>query len=400
MPSTRRSNKPVNLIITIVVLLILAYSAFEEINKPTEQAPTIAPAVAEATQAAPQNDQAAPQSAAGALPGWLNVYFTNPNPPDNLGHGIDQNVQALIDHAVQSIDVTSFDLNLPSLVNALGSASKRGVKVRVVYDGTNGSLDLKNAASNNVTFDAIKTLKAAGVGLVDGGRSNGLMHDKMVIIDGKTLLMGSWNLSYNDSYRNNNNLLKITHADLIANYQAKFNELFIKKQFGTHAEVKALKPSLNIDGMAVENYFSPPDGVMDKLVAYVQGAKKSVHFMIFTYTDDNLANAMIARAKAGVDVQGVIEDRGASQGAFVPLFCAKLPVKVDGNKYTMHHKVIIIDGSTVITGSFNFTKAADQANDDNVIIFHSPAVAALYEQEYQRMNGAGSIPPAGEIKCN
>lgn len=271
--------------------------------------------------------------------------------------------------------------------------------VRVVYDGTNGSLDLENAATGNQPFDAIKTLQDAGVQTVDGGRSNGLMHNKMVIVDGKTLFMGSWNLSYNDTYRNNNNLLKITNPKLIVNYQAKFNELFVDKRFGTHAVVKVPNPTLTVNSVQVENYFSPEDKVMNHLISSVQSAKKSVHFIIFTYTDPDLANAMIARAKAGVDVQGVIENRGASQGALVPLFCAKLPVKTDGNKYTMHHKVIVIDGETVITGSFNFTKSADDSNDDNVLVIHSPAVANLYEQEYQRVNSIGQIPAAADIKC-
>jgi phosphatidylserine/phosphatidylglycerophosphate/cardiolipin synthase-like enzyme len=108
---------------------------------------------------------------------------------------------------------------------------------------------------------------------------------------------------------------------------------------------------------------------------------------------------MIERSKAGLDVQGVIENRGASQGAFVPLFCAGLPVRTDGNKYTMHHKVIIIDGQIVITGSFNFTKSADEANDDNLLVIHSPTVAGLYEQEFQKIYGQGSTPQASDVKC-
>jgi len=333
------------------------------------------------------------------LPGWLQVYFTNPYPPDNQGHGIDQYVQPVMNAAKESIDVTSFDLNLPSLVTAMVNASTRGVKVRVVYDGQNGSLDLENAATNNKPLDAIKTLRAAKVQLVDGGRLTGLMHDKMIIVDGQTLFMGSWNMSYNDTYRNNNNLLKITDPQLIANYQAKFEELFVDKLFGAHAKVKALQPSLNIGGVQVENYFSPPDGVMAKLIQYVQGAKKTVHFMIFTFTDQDLAAAMIAQAKAGLEVKGVIENRSAFQGVLVDLYCGKLPVKLDGNNYIMHHKVIILDNSTVITGSFNFTKAADDSNDENVLIIHSPAVAALYEQEFQKVNSAGQSPQASDIQC-
>ena len=373
---------PVTIIVLLGVLLFVGLPYIQDAVTPPPATPTL---LANTQQ--------------GALPAWLNVYFTDPNPPDNMGHGVDQFVEPVLSGAVKTIDVTSFDLNLPSLINALAAASKRGVVVRVVYDSINGSLDLNNAATDNKQFDAIKTLQAANVGLVDGGRSSGLMHDKMIIVDGKTLFMGSWNLSYNDTYRNNNNLLMITDSKLIANYQAKFNELFVDKHFGTHAKVKIPNPSLVIDGVQVENYMAPEDDVMAKLVQYVQGAKKTVHYMIFTYTHADLSAAMIARSKAGVAVEGVIENRGASQGALPELFCAKLTVKTDGNKYTMHHKVIIIDGEIVITGSFNFTKAADTENDENLLVIHSPAVAAVYEQEYQKVWGIGDTPSAADIKC-
>jgi phosphatidylserine/phosphatidylglycerophosphate/cardiolipin synthase-like enzyme len=159
-------------------------------------------------------------------------------------------------------------------------------------------------------------------------------------------------------------------------------------------------PSMTIDGIQVENYFSPVDSVTQKLIQSVQSAKRSIRFIIFTYTDRDLAAAMIERMQAGVDVQGVIENRGASQGALVPLFCAKVPVKVDGNKYTMHHKVIIIDDGIVITGSFNFTRSADTANDDNVLIIHSPAVAALYLQEFARVDTIAKPPVADAMDCS
>jgi phosphatidylserine/phosphatidylglycerophosphate/cardiolipin synthase-like enzyme len=297
--------------------------------------------------------------------------------------------------------VTSFDLNLPAFVDALVSAQKRGVKVRVVIDGKNGTQVLQSeVSSTGQDVDEAQILQKGSVSIVNDGRSNGLMHDKIIIVDGKTLFMGSWNMSYNDTFRNNNNLLIITDPKLVANYQAKFNELFVDKKFGTKAIVKALTPSLNIGGVQVENYFSPPDHVMDKLVAYVQAAKKSVRFMAFTYTSQPLASAMIADAQKGLIVQGVIENRGASQGALPSFTCANVPVKTDGNKYTMHHKVIIIDDQTVITGSFNFTKSADEANDDNVIVIHSPAVAQLYLQEFAKVYQDGKTPDISKTDCS
>jgi phosphatidylserine/phosphatidylglycerophosphate/cardiolipin synthase-like enzyme len=322
------------------------------------------------------------------MPSWMTVYFTDPNPPDQVNNGIDRYVTPTLKGAKKTIDVTSFDLNLPSVVNALVDAKKRGVAVRVVVDETNGTQTLKASDSpSGQQEDALKALKDGGVPVVDGGRSNGLMHNKIMIVDGATLFMGSWNMSYNDTFRNNNNLLKIADKTLIANYQAKFNELFVDKRFGTKAKVGALTPQTTLDGVPVANYFSPVDKVIEKLVARVNGAQHSIKFMAFTYTQKDLANAMIARSKAGVQVEGVIENRGASQGAAPTLYCANIPAKLDGNKYTMHHKVIILDDKTVITGSFNFTQTANDANDDNVLIIDSPAVATLYEQEFARVYG-------------
>jgi phosphatidylserine/phosphatidylglycerophosphate/cardiolipin synthase-like enzyme len=125
-----------------------------------------------------------------------------------------------------------------------------------------------------------------------------------------------------------------------------------------------------------------------------------VRFMIFTYTDARLASAMIERFNAGVKVEGVIENRNAQYGVLSTLFCANLPVKTDGNKYTMHHKVIIIDDDMLVTGSFNFTQSADKANDDNILVIHSPAVAALYLDEFDKIYGIGNPPNPSDIDCN
>ncbi len=333
------------------------------------------------------------------LPLWLSVYFTDPNPPDNLGHGIDEYVQASIDGATKTIDVASFDLNLPSLVNALERASQRGVSVNVVYDGMNGNLVLDNASTGNQPFDSLHTLDAAAVGLFNAGRSEGLMHDKFLLVDGKTLFTGSWNLSYNDTYRNNNNLLEISAPQLIANYQAKFNELYFDRRFGSSAQVKVPNPNVTIGGVQVETYMAPEDHVMARLIQLVAGAKKSVHFMAYAFTHDDLAKAMTARLQARIDVQGVIEEHNASQGSLADLYCGRVSVRTDGNPYNMHHKVIILDGETVIAGSFNFTWSADTENDENVLVIHDRSVAAMYEQEYQKIYSAGKAPGPGEINC-
>lgn len=398
--ANKRSRQGLSIAGLIIVVILVLYNMISGGGGNGNPTPTLAPGETQISTQISAPSQGSTQVSSSSHD-WLKVYFTNPNPPDQVGQGIDNIVVAEVAKAQKSIDITSFDLNLPSFVDAIIAAQQRGVQVRVVYDGKNGSQKLDAAQSpTGQDFDAVSAMKNAGIQLVDDGRSNGLMHDKIILIDDKVLFMGSWNMSYNDTYRNNNNLLEITDPTLIANYQAKFNELFLNKQFGTHAEVGAQTPQLSLDGEQVLNYFSPVDNVMDKLVGLVNGAQSSIKFMAFTYTDPNLSQAMINRFQAGVDVEGVIENRGASQGALVPLACAKVPVKVDGNKYTMHHKVIVIDNRIVITGSFNFTKSADTANDDNVIVIYDPAVAQQYLDEFNRVYGIAKDPDPTDLKCN
>ncbi len=393
---SRKSSKNSLPYLLLVLLVSVGLYIFRTLSgaPPADVSPTFVPPTAIPSTAISQTPAGGESQ---ALPSWLKIYFTDPTKTADTHTSIDatvaHNVIPVLDAAQKTIDVASFDFNLPEVTTALVNAAKRGVQVRVVLDETNGSSTLKGSdTADGKDFDALKTLQNAKIKVVDGGRSNGLMHDKIIIVDGTTLFMGSWNMSYNDSFRNNNNLLQISSQKLITNYQAKFNELYVDKKFGAKSRVGAQTASMTLDGIQVENYFSPPDKVMDKLVAQVKSAQKSIKFIIFTYTHADLSSAMIERAKAGVSVQGVIENRGASQGALVPLFCAKLDVKIDGNKYTMHHKVIIIDDSTVITGSFNFTQSADDSNDDNVLIIHSPAIAALYNAEFAKVAGIAKVP--------
>ena len=78
---------------------------------------------------------------------------------------------------------------------------------------------------------------------------------------------------------------------------------------------------------------------------------------------------------------------GADQ-AWNALTGAGVEVRQDGNSFTMHNKVIVVDGQIVVTGSYNFTKAAEESNDENVLIIHNPEIAAAYTTEWREVWGA------------
>ncbi|MBN1811038.1 MAG: phospholipase [Anaerolineae bacterium] len=317
---------------------------------------------------------------------WIRVYFTSPRYPDDDSYhygGLDEQLAAVLGYAESSVDVAAYDFDLESVTEALIDAHQRGVKVRFVTD------------SDNANEDAVGQLRQAEIPVVEDKRDEGLMHNKFVIIDGEWIWLGSWNLTENGTYRNNNNAVLIASPALAENYTAEFEEMFTG-QFGPTSPANTPHPHIfittELDGgqtkqVALENYFAPEDEAQAQIIAEIQGAQSRIRFLAFTFTSDEIAEAMLERARAGVVVQGVIEDRNAEQdySDYERLRAEVHDVLPDGNPYIMHHKVIIIDDQTVILGSYNFTASAENRNDENVLIIHDPEVAALFVEEFGRV---------------
>jgi phosphatidylserine/phosphatidylglycerophosphate/cardiolipin synthase-like enzyme len=100
-----------------------------------------------------------------------------------------------------------------------------------------------------------------------------------------------------------------------------------------------------------------------------------------------LGAALLERVDAGVNVQGIFETRGSETefSKMADLYCAGVPVLQDGNPGAMHHKVIVIDGRIVVTGSANFSNNADRFNDENVLIIANEDLAQAYLREFDRL---------------
>ena len=309
---------------------------------------------------------------------WYQVYFTSPRYPDKDEYhtgGLDERLADSIAEAQKSVDVAAYDFDLTTVAQALIAAQKRGVQVRLVTD------------TDNVDEQAVRSIEKAGIPVVDDERG-AIMHNKFVIIDGSTLWTGSWNLTENGTYRNNNNAVMLQSVRLAENYSAEFEEMFRGKDFGPGSPADTPHPQLKIGGVAVENYFAPEDQVGAKLVSLLESADSSIRFMAFSFTHDEIGQAMRNRALAGVTVQGVFEDRGSDTKYSEYGKLKKVDgveVRLDGNRYIMHHKVIIIDDEIVVLGSFNFSASADEKNDENVLVIHDADFAAQYLAEFQRI---------------
>jgi phosphatidylserine/phosphatidylglycerophosphate/cardiolipin synthase-like enzyme len=142
-----------------------------------------------------------------------------------------------------------------------------------------------------------------------------------------------------------------------------------------------------VGGARLEVIFSPDDGAAARIEELIRGAEESVDFLAFSFTLDSLAEAALESSERGVMVRGVFEQEQAGNigSQLLALREAGLDVRADGNPRNMHHKVIIIDGSIVITGSYNFSVSAEESNDENVLIIQDDGIAALFLIEFERV---------------
>lgn len=317
----------------------------------------------------------------GPVATWLEIYFTNPAAPNVADYedGPDETLAAAIDQARLSVDMAIYSLNLWSIRDALIHAYQRGVVVRIVME------------SDNMDNQEVQQILDAGIPVI-GDQREGMMHNKFTVIDRSEVWTSSMNYTTNGAYEDNNNLIRIRSTHVAEDYNNEFKEMFEENLFGPDERTVTPNPSLTIDDTLVVINFSPEDGVAAQLLNLLQGAKESIYFMAYSFTSNDLGDAIRQRAADGLTVAGVMDDGqiNSNQGTeFDPFKQAGLNVRRDGNSGQMHHKVIIIDRSIVITGSYNFTASAEKDNDENVVIIYSPEVAAQYLAEFQRVFDKG-----------
>jgi len=328
----------------------------------------------------------------GAQHDFWQVFFTAPLPTNDRSqwtNGIDVPLAEAIDATRNTLDIAAFELNNETITDAILRAHERGVQVRIVTDDEHGLED-----DDSTLVD----LELEGIPIVDDDRT-ALMHNKFMIMDGITVWTGSTNFTQNGVYRNNNNLISLRSRRAVIAYQAEFDEMFINGEFGPTSS-EGNSASFNQDGVPIEIHFAAEDDVVGRILAEINGATSSIRFMTFSFTRDDIGEALLAQAGNGVEIQGVFETTGSeTEFSEMPrLLCAGLDVRQDGNRGVLHHKVFIIDESTVLTGSFNFSNNATQSNDENMVIIRNADIADLYLQEFERVRSIATV--ADDITCD
>lgn len=141
----------------------------------------------------------------------------------------------------------------------------------------------------------------------------------------------------------------------------------------------------------MESFFSPTDLVAFEVWDELAGADETIHFGMFFWTDDLLADRVIERLGQGIEVYGVWDALGAANVASDDkrLCLAGAQIKTENSAGKVHHKYAVIDveGSdpVVILGSYNWTASGAYDNDENTLIVHDRELARAYHAEWQRV---------------
>ena len=311
-------------------------------------------------------------------------------------------------------------------------------RARSRFDDLTQLIDLN--ADGNVTTaeigqrDAITMLRSAGIPLIDdtadGSKGSDLMHHKFVTIDGQRSIITSANFTASDvhgdvsdpnSRGNANNLLAIDSPDFAAQLDQEFSQMWGEgangantPRFGVKKDERAIA-NLTIGHSLVSVRFSPSSSRIPLaattnglIMAAISRASQQVDLALFVFSDQAIADTLQTRHNAGVNVRALIDPQFAFRdysealdlaGVVLPNKACEVeagnapwsrPIASVGTPDltpgdVLHHKFAAIDQRLVITGSHNWSEAANRNNDELLVVIQNPTVAAHFDREFERL---------------
>ena len=339
--------------------------------------------------------------------GDIKVYF-NTAVDHDYSHGvnaivlpntIDDTLISYINRAKHSIDFTMYNFNnsgISNVSNALKAAANRGVTVRVIGCGTTANLGMDELAGS-----AVNVLIGPS-----GSQRTGIMHNKFIVFDAQSsdandplVWTGSTNFTSGQINTDANNVIIIQDQSLARTFKIEFEEMWGSKTATPNASAALFGYNKKnntphefvIAGKRVECYFSPSDGINPKIVETINSASNDLSIATMLITRNEMAEAIAARKSAGVAVNVITNAEGNNGAAVNTLLSGVL-----GTHYVfdnviagiLHHKYMVVDQNApasdplVLTGSHNWSAAANNDNDENTLIIHDATIANIYYQNF------------------
>jgi phosphatidylserine/phosphatidylglycerophosphate/cardiolipin synthase-like enzyme len=148
--------------------------------------------------------------------------------------------------------------------------------------------------------------------------------------------------------------------------------------------LKGLATDLTLNNTPTQVYFSPHKGCTEAIIRELEAARSGILVQAYSFTSAPIARALLDAHKRGVRIEAILDksQRGAKYSSATFLANSGVPTYIDDSHAIAHNKIMIIDRATVITGSFNFTKAAEERNAENILILKSPHLASIYIENW------------------
>jgi phosphatidylserine/phosphatidylglycerophosphate/cardiolipin synthase-like enzyme len=141
---------------------------------------------------------------------------------------------------------------------------------------------------------------------------------------------------------------------------------------------------ITLNNTSVQIYFSPKGGCTEAVVNEISHAKEELLIQAYSFTSKEIAEAIVKAHKKGIHVEIILDKSNKSATYSAGDFTAHMGIitYIDDKHAIAHNKIMIIDKETVITGSFNFTKAAEEKNAENLLIIKSKELAKIYIENW------------------
>lgn len=319
----------------------------------------------------------------GSEPAVSSGLFPDGNSPEEVKDAIIER----IDLASNTIDLAIYNINDMDIVDALNDAVIRGVNVRVVADEGASNTGLQGNLNFEVLF----------------GNTNGLMHNKFLSIDADSpldawVIMGSMNFSEQNIYNDFNNVVIFQDQAVAKAYRIEFEEMWGgsglspnagSAKFGSAKEDNT-PHYFKVGETYMELYFAPSDQVASKIDAALSTTDNDLSMALLLITQNQFRDKIIDLNDENRWIRGIVESINIVGSDFNTLVDAGVDMYHHDESGQFHHKYAIIDyhyneigRPMVISGSYNWSAAAEDKNDENTIIWHSYNMANLFMQEFE-----------------
>jgi phosphatidylserine/phosphatidylglycerophosphate/cardiolipin synthase-like enzyme len=149
------------------------------------------------------------------------------------------------------------------------------------------------------------------------------------------------------------------------------------------AKAQSHEQDMSVEVLGV--YFTPPADAVVAIVKAIDASEREVLVQAYGFTHNSIAQALVRAHERGVKVRVLLDQKSQSANRYVMgvLSEAQIELRQDGKHAIAHNKVMVIDQTIVITGSFNFTNSAASRNAENFLVLKSEDLAEQYRLQWK-----------------